>query len=53
MWGKEMGEWLAENTPLHYGAIIRLHIRCYCCFKEGYSIYIGKASLRYIVGGQK
>ena len=32
------------QIPLHYGAIIRLHIRCYCCFKEAYSIYIGKAS---------
>ena len=33
-----------RKIPLHYGAIIRLHIRWYCCFKEGYSIYIGKAS---------
>ena len=33
-----------RKKPLHYGAIIRLHIRCYCCFKEGYSIYTGKAS---------
>ena len=36
-----------RKIPLHYGAIIRLHIRCYCCLKEGYSIYIGKASTLY------
>ena len=28
----------------HYGAIIRLHIKYYCRFMEGYSVYIGKAS---------
>ena len=26
MWGKEVDKWLAEDTTLHYGAIIRLHI---------------------------
>ena len=35
-----------RKIPLHYkyGAIIRLHIRYYCCFMEGFSIYIATAS---------
>ena len=33
-----------RKIPLLYGAIIRLHIRYYCCFMEGFSIYIGTAS---------
>ena len=48
-----MGKWLAEDTTLHYGAIIRLH-GYYRCFMEGYSIYIGTAYLRYnTAAGQK
>ena len=36
-----------RKIPLLYGAIIRLHIRYYCCFMEGYSIYIGTTSTLY------
>ena len=45
-----MGKWLAKDATLHYGAIIRLHMTYYyyCCFMEGYSIYIGTASTLYL-----
>ena len=36
-----------RQIQLNCGVIIRLHIRYYCCFMEGYSIYIGKASTLY------
>ena len=38
-----------RKIPLHYGSIIRLHIRYYRCFMEGYSIYIGTISTLYEV----
>ena len=38
-----------RKIPLHYDAIIRLHIRYYCCFMEEYSIFTSERHLRSVV----